>query len=162
MRCISMGLLVEDGRPLAFRGPEAESFVWRGALEAAAVRELLGDVRWGALDLLLVDLPPSIQRYAELADILPEPPAVLTVTIPTPESRDAVRRAVRAAGERGSQLLGVVENMVGDQFPGDAGEALAREFDILLLARIPFHPAPATWDALASHSALRIPHSALP
>src|SRR5437867_4024899 len=32
VRCFSMGLLLEDGRPLAFRGPAAESFVWRGAL----------------------------------------------------------------------------------------------------------------------------------
>jgi ATP-binding protein involved in chromosome partitioning len=160
VRCVSMGLLVEDGQPLAFRGPEAESFVWRGAMETAALRELLGDVLWGRLDLLLVDLPPGIQRYAELADLLPEPPPVLTVTIPTAESRDAVRRALRAASGRGSQLLGVIENMAGEPFAGDAGEMLAREFDVPLLARIPFHPGAETWDALASHSALRIPHSA--
>src|SRR6266704_2328975 len=34
---VSMGQLLEDGHPLAFRGPEAESHVWRGALEAAAL-----------------------------------------------------------------------------------------------------------------------------
>jgi ATP-binding protein involved in chromosome partitioning len=149
VRCISMAHLLEDGRALAFRGPEHESFVWRGALEASVLRELLADVRWGALDALLIDLPPGLQRYLELADLLAQPPAVLTVTIPTPESRDAVRRALRAAAERGSQLLGVVENMAGAEFPGDAGDALAREFDVPLLARIPFHPAPSIWDALA-------------
>lgn len=162
VRCISMGLLLQDGRPLAFRGPDAESFVWRGALEAAALRELLADVRWGALDMLLVDLPPGIARYAELADLLPDPPAVLTVTIPTAESRDAVRRALRTACERGSQLLGVVENMAGGPFAGDAGDALAREFDVPLLARMPLHPGPEIWDRLATHSAFRIPHSPLP
>src|SRR5437867_45921 len=57
VRCFSMGLLLEDGRPLAFRGPETESHVWRGTLEAAALREFLGDVAWGALDRLLIDLP---------------------------------------------------------------------------------------------------------
>lgn len=148
--CISMAHLVEDGRPLAFKGPEAESFVWRGALEAAALREFLGDVAWGALDLLLVDLPPGIARYLELAELLPEPPPVLTVTIPTPESRDAVRRAVRAALERGSRLLGVVENMVGPQFQGDAADALAAEFRVPVLARLPWHPTPDTWDLLAA------------
>jgi ATP-binding protein involved in chromosome partitioning len=152
VRCISMAHLVEDGQPLAFRGPESESFVWRGALEASALRELLADVRWGALDTLLIDMPPGMQRYIELADLLPQPPAVLTVTIPTPESRDAVRRALRAAAERGSQLIGVVENMAGPEFPGDAGEALAREFNVPLLARIPFHPTPSVWDALASRA----------
>src|SRR2546425_6366051 len=37
IRCFSMALLLEDGRPLAFHGPEAESFVWRGTPPAAAV-----------------------------------------------------------------------------------------------------------------------------
>src|SRR5712691_3177222 len=112
VRCFSVALLLEDGRPLAFRGPEAESFVWRGTLEAAALREFLADVAWGRWDVLLVDLPPGMQRFAELAELLPAPPAVLTVTIRTPESRDAVRRAMHTARDRGSDLLGIVENMV--------------------------------------------------
>jgi Mrp family chromosome partitioning ATPase len=85
---------------------------------------------------------------------------VLTVTIPTPESRDAVRRALRAAVERGSALLGVVENMAGPPFAGDAGDALAAEFGIPLLARLPFHPDAGAWSTLGAHSAFRIPHSA--
>jgi ATP-binding protein involved in chromosome partitioning len=150
VRLISMAQLLEDGRPLAFRGPEAESFVWRGALEVAALREFLSDIAWGQLDLLLVDLPPGIGRLAELASLLPTPPVVLTVTIPTPESRDAVRRALRAAVEGGAPVLGIVENMVGDQFPGDAADALAAEFAIPVLARIPFHPRDAVWSELAA------------
>jgi len=75
---------------------------------------------------------------------------VLTVTIPTPESRDAVRRAIRAALERGSELLGVVENMVGAPFQGDAADALAGEFAVPVLARILWHPTPDTWDLLAA------------
>ena len=148
VKCISMAMLLEDGAPLAFKGPQAESFVWRGAMEASALRELLGDVAWGALDVLLLDLPPGMQRYIELCDILGAPPAVLTVTIPTPESRDAVRRAMRAALERGSQLLGIIENMTGQGFAGSAAEDLAREFTVPVLARIPWHPAPETWDEL--------------
>jgi ATP-binding protein involved in chromosome partitioning len=148
VKCISMAMLLEDGAPLAFRGPSAESFVWRGAMEAAALRELLGDVTWGALDTLLLDLPPGLQRYVELCDILGAPPAVLTVTIPTAESGDAVRRAMRAAAERGSKLLGIVENMVGGEFTGAAGDDLAREFGVPVLARIPWHPTPDTWDGL--------------
>src|SRR6266487_2583357 len=149
VRCFSMALLLEDGRPLAFRGPEAESFVWRGTLEAAALREFLADVAWGRLDLLLVDLPPGMQRFAELAELLPEPPPVIAVTIPTQQSEDAVRRALHAARDRGAPCLGVIENMAGGPFAGDAADALAREFGIPLLARIPWHPAPEVWDALA-------------
>jgi len=149
VRCFSMALLLQDGRPLRFRGPETESHVWRETLEAATLREFLADVAWGALDRLLVDLPPGIQRFQELVDLLPAPPAVLTVTIPTAESRDAVRRAMQFARERGAELLGVVENMVDGPFAGDAGEALAREFGVPLLARIPWHPTPDVWDGVA-------------
>src|SRR6266702_3004505 len=127
----------------------AESFVWRGALEAAVLREFLADVAWGALDFLLVDLPPGVQRFAELTELLPAPPAALIVTIPTAESRDAVRRALRAALERGATALGVVENMVGGPFAGSAADDLAREFGIPVLARIPFHPRADVWDGIA-------------
>jgi len=150
VKCISMALLLEDGAPLAFKGPSAESFVWRGAMEASALREFLGDVNWGSLDTLLLDLPPGMQRYIELCDILGKPPAVLTVTIPTPESRDAVRRAMRAAVEQGSEIVGIVENMVGREFTGTAADDLAKEFDRPVVARIPWHPAPDTWSALAA------------
>jgi ATP-binding protein involved in chromosome partitioning len=148
VRFISMDLLLRDGAPLAFRGPDAESFVWRGTLEAAALREFLGDVAWGTLDILLIDLPPGMQRFLELRDLLPAPPQVLTVTIPTPESGDAVRRAMRAAAEREAPLLGVVENMTGGPYTGTAGDDLAAEFAVPLLARIPWNPTPDTWDEL--------------
>jgi ATP-binding protein involved in chromosome partitioning len=150
VKCISMAMLLEDGAPLAFKGPSAESFVWRGAMEASALRELLSDVTWGTLDTLLLDLPPGMQRYVELCDILGAPPAVLTVTIPTAESGDAVRRAMRAAVERGSKLLGIVENMTGQGFEGSAGDDLAQEFAVPVLARIPWHPTPDTWSALGA------------
>jgi ATP-binding protein involved in chromosome partitioning len=155
VRFISMAMVLGEGAPLAFRGPAAESFVWRGAMEAAALREFLGDVAWGALDVLLLDLPPGVQRYIELCDILGGAPPVLTVTIPTPESREAVRRAMRAAVDRGSELLGIVENMVGGQFAGTAADDLAAEFDTRVLARIPWHPSTDTWSDLAS----RIPQA---
>ena len=150
VKCISMGQFLDAGAPLSFTGPAAESFVWRGAMEASALREFLGDVEWGTLDVLLVDLPPGMQRYIELCDILGNPPAVLTVTIPTPESRDAVRRAMRAAVDRGSELLGIVENMVGREFVGTAAQELAEEFGTPVLARIPWHPTPETWSQLAA------------
>ncbi len=150
VRCFSMALLLEDGRPLAFRGPETEGHVWRETLEAAALREFLADVAWGALDQLLVDLPPGVQRFQELTELMPAPPAALAVTIPTPESRDAVRRALRAAIERNATPLGVVENMVGGPFAGSAADELSAEFGVPVLARIPWHPTPDTWDLLAT------------
>src|SRR5712692_7458821 len=139
----------EARQPLGFRGPEAESFVWRGTLEAATLREFLADVAWGALDQLFVDLPPGMQRFAELTELVPHAPAVLTVTIPTVESRDAVRRAMRHAVACGATLLGVVENMVGGPLTGSAAADLSAEFAVPVLARIPWHPGAEVWDLLA-------------
>src|SRR5208283_6024920 len=49
VRLMSLGFLMPDGAPT----------VWRGPLVAGAVRQLLGDVEWGPLDYLLIDLPPG-------------------------------------------------------------------------------------------------------
>ena len=149
VRVFSSDLLLDDGHPLAWRGPDTESHVWRSTLEAGALREFLADVAWGTLDALLVDLPPGADRLADLAALTKLAGAV-AVTLPSEESRRSVARAMRAARSAGVGLLGVVENMSGyacagcdavqPLFPGDAGQALASEFDVPLLARIPFVP----------------------
>lgn len=166
IRVFSMGFLLREGDPVRWAGPAADAFVWRGTLEAGALRELLADVAWGALDVLLLDLPPGTSRLADLADLLPSLSGAIAVTIPTDESLDAVRRALRAAQEQQLHLLGVVENMTrhvctacGREervFPGDAGAALSREFAIDLIARLPLAPAPALFDQLAAGIAARL------
>src|SRR3989442_11561611 len=93
VRCFSIAFLVEDGRPLAFRGPETEGHVWRGTLEAAALRAFLADVAWGALDELLVDLPPRGQRLPGLSEVFPPRPPLPALAIPTPGAPDAGRPA---------------------------------------------------------------------
>src|SRR6266699_2581140 len=52
VRCFSMAFLLEDGRPLAFRGPETEAHVWRETLEAAALRRALRAANDGKATLL--------------------------------------------------------------------------------------------------------------
>ena len=151
VRVVSTALLLEVDAPLAWRGPEEEAFVWRGALETGALRELLGDVAWGPLDLLLVDLPPGAERLRDLAALARGMAGAVAVTIPSEESRAAVARSMRSASSAGIPLLGVVENMSGRccracgateaLFEGDAGAALARDFGVPLLARIPFAAA---------------------
>jgi ATP-binding protein involved in chromosome partitioning len=121
-----------------------------GLLEAAVLREFLADVRWGALDVLLVDLPPGRDRLDALVELLPRPPGIVVVSIPSEASFRAVRRAVAAAREACLPIYGIVENMAGYRcagcaaegalFRGDAGERLAREAGAPLLARVPFDP----------------------
>ena len=151
VRVVSTDLLLDDGHPLAWRANAGESHVWRGAAEAGVLREFLSDVIWGALDLLLVDMPPDAGRLADLATLVPAKLTALAVTIPSDESYRSVHRALVAARDCGVPVLGVVENMsgyscgtcdtIGPLFEGDAGERLARAFGIPLLARIPFAPS---------------------
>jgi ATP-binding protein involved in chromosome partitioning len=150
VRVFSAEFLAAPGDPLRWKEPEGDAFVWRGALEAGAVREMLADVAWGELDLLLVDLPPGPARLADLHGFVPGLRGVVAVTLPSDESLDAVRRSLLLARERGAPLLGVVENLVGRRcrgcgameplFQGDAGSLIAAEFEIPLLARLPFGP----------------------
>ncbi|MDH3426823.1 MAG: Mrp/NBP35 family ATP-binding protein [Gemmatimonadota bacterium] len=150
VRVMSMDLLIEDDTPLAWREPGSESFVWRGAQERGALREFLADVRWGELDLLLVDLPPGTQRLIDLAELLPCLDGLVVITIPSAASEAAVSRSMSLAAEKGIRILGVVENMAGyacgdcgevrSLFPGDAGQRLADQHDTTLLGRIPFDP----------------------
>jgi ATP-binding protein involved in chromosome partitioning len=115
------------------------------------LREFLGDVAWGRLDLLLVDMPPGSERLDTLAELVPGLAGIVVVTIPSDASYRAVRRAVEAARSARVRLLGVVENMSGYRcggcradgplFTGDAGERLASDAGAPLWARIPFDPA---------------------
>jgi ATP-binding protein involved in chromosome partitioning len=168
VRVMSMELLLEDGAPLAFKEPASESFVWRGAQERSALREFLADVRWGNLDLLLVDLPPGTQRLIDLDELLPRLDGLIVVTIPAVASEAAVGRSMKLARQRGIRIIGIVENMAGyacakcDEirplFPGNAGEQLAKAFDTALLGRIPFdaeaagHANTGSLDQLMNHT----------
>lgn len=151
VRVFSSDLLLEEGQPVQWRDRGGDRFVWRGTLEVGAVREFLSDVVWGELDLLLIDLPPGASHLADVVELVPGLTGAVTVTIPTDESRRSVERAMTAARESGVRLLGVIENMsgyacascrtTGALFPGDAGEWLAKDFDVPLLGRVPFYPA---------------------
>ena len=152
VRVVSTDFLLDNGKPLRWREPAEERFVWRGVLEAGVLREFLGDVVWGPLDLLLVDLPPGADGVVDLAALVPGLAGAVAVTIPTEESGRSVERAMRAAREGGIPLLGVIENLSGYQceacrslgplFAGDAGPRLAAEFGAPLLGRVPFAAGP--------------------
>jgi len=150
VKVMSMDLLLDEGQPISWRQPAGERFVWRGLLETGALRELLGDVAWQSLEVLIVDLPPGGDRLSDLFELVPQLTGAIVVTIPSEESRASVERSIRTAQELGVPLLGIVENMSGyacdtcgrtrPLFDGRAGTALAEMFGIPLLGSVPFHP----------------------
>lgn len=150
---VSSDLLLDEDAPLRWRGPESESFVWRGTQEHGMLREFLSDVVWGELDVLVVDLPPGPDRFEQLVGLAGDGLEVMAVTLPSPASGSSVARTLRLAEEWGTPRLGVAENMSGYAcpdcgehgalFPGRAGEELAERFGVPLLGRIPFDPVAA-------------------
>jgi ATP-binding protein involved in chromosome partitioning len=148
VRVVSSDLLLDEGRTLRWTTAAGEAHTWRGVAETSVLREFFSDVRWGALDALLVDMPPDAGRLADLATLVPQLAAAVAVTIPSDESRRSVARALDAARDAGLPVTGVIENMsgyacprcgaVGPLFPGDAGARLAAEHGVPLLVRVPF------------------------
>ena len=139
VKVMSMDLLLpSDAAPLSWDAPtQEEAHTWRGTMEANALREFLSDTDWGALDLLLVDLPPGTDRLATVTSLVPALTGTLVVTIPSDVSQLVVRRSLTAAASIRAPVLGLVENMAG-LFPGPDAEALAREAGTPFLGRIPF------------------------
>jgi len=125
--------------PLTWDAPvQEEAHTWRGAMEANAVREFLADTNWGALDALLVDLPPGTDRLATVASLAPLA-GIVVVTIPSDVAHLVVRRSITAAIQTKAPVLGLVENMAG-LFPGPDAARLAADGGIPFLGSVPFDP----------------------
>jgi len=142
VRVMSMDLLLpSDDAPLVWEAPtQSESHTWRGAMEANALREFLTDTAWGALDVLLLDLPPGTDRLITVASLLPVLSGTIVVTIPSDVAHLVVRKSITIAAQANAPVLGLVENMTG-LFPGPSGADLAREAGIPFLGSVPFDPA---------------------
>lgn len=137
LRVVSFGLLVQEG----------EAVIWRGPLVARAMQQLLGEVEWGELDYLLIDLPPGTgDASISVAQALPKL-QVLLVTTPQEAALSDVRRALALFGKQQRQLLGLVENMSFFLCPGcnrpyfifgqGGAQKLSQESGLPLLAAIP-------------------------
>ncbi len=152
IRVMSMDLLLpSDETPLTWAAAtQVESHVWRGNMEANALREFLADTAWGALDLLLVDLPPGADRLTTVAGLVPGMSGTVVVTIPSEVSHLVVKKSISVALEVRVPILGLLENMagyvcgtcgaLGPLFHGPGSEGVAAEFGIPFLGRIPFDP----------------------
>jgi ATP-binding protein involved in chromosome partitioning len=110
----SMGSLIPESEALEFESAaHGESHTWRATREFALLGEILGSFEWGALDLLMFDLPPGAERTVQYADFLGPRTSFLLVTIPSDVARGVVARSVAALSKGPNRLLGYVENMSG-------------------------------------------------
>lgn len=109
---MSINLVLDD---------EARPVVWRGPLIGKAITQLWGDVMWGELDYLLVDLPPGTSD-ASLTTLQSLPVnGIIMVTTPQSLASLIVRKAVHMAQLVGVPVVGIVENMAYFKCP-DTGK----------------------------------------
>ena len=96
---------------IGFLVPEEQALIWRGPMLHSAVRQFLGDVIWGDLDYLIIDLPPGTGDVAlSLTQSIPLTGGVI-VTTPQDVALADVRRGAAMFDKLGVPILGVVENM---------------------------------------------------
>ena len=145
VKTISIGMFVEPGKAVA----------WRGPMLHRAVEQFLTDVHFGDLDVLLLDLPPGTGDIAiSVAQLLPGS-ELLVVTTPQAAAASVAERAGALSTQTNQKVAGVVENMapmtmpdgtVMDLFGSGGGQLVADrlstqlDVDVPLLGSVPLDP----------------------
>ena len=134
---------------LGFLVPATSAVIWRGPMVMKAIEQLLRDVAWGELDVLIVDMPPgtgdaqlTLSQKVQLA-------GALIVTTPQDVALADAIRGVAMFQKVGVPVLGLVENMSyfhcpncserTDVFGHGGGRAEAERMGVPCLAEIPLH-----------------------
>jgi ATP-binding protein involved in chromosome partitioning len=138
VKSMTIGALVDDDKPL----------IWRGPMAHGAFRQLAVQTSWGELDYLIVDLPPGTGDVPlTMSQVLPITGAVVVCT-PQKVAQDDARRAVAMFRQLHIEVLGLVENMsyfIGDDgkeydlFGRGGAEMLAHQLGIPFLGAIPIN-----------------------
>jgi ATP-binding protein involved in chromosome partitioning len=136
VKVVSIGFFIEQDAAV----------VWRGPMLHKALQQFLEDVEWGALDYLLIDLPPGTGDVSmTLSQLLPEA-KFLIVTTPQAVAQKVAKRSADMAEKLKLEIAGVIENMSGFTTPGGesfaifgsgGGRLLAEELDVPLLGEVP-------------------------
>ena len=139
IQVISMGFLTSDDAPV----------IWRGPMLHGAIQQFFREVRWSALDYLIVDMPPGTGDVAlSLSQTVPVAGSIV-VTTPQQVSVADSRRAVRMYQKLNIPTLGIIENMSyfvcptcqheSDIFGLGGGERMASQLGVPFLGRIPLY-----------------------
>ncbi|MBV9503083.1 MAG: Mrp/NBP35 family ATP-binding protein [Acidobacteriaceae bacterium] len=138
VRLMSMALLNPGDKPL----------VWRGPMLNSVIQQFLRNVDWGALDYLVIDLPPGTGDV-QLTLIQTTPlTGAIVVTTPSDVALEDARKAVNMFEQVREQVLGIVENMSYLEHNGErlyvfgkgGGRKTAELMKVPFLAEIPLDP----------------------
>lgn len=130
---------------------KGQSFIWRGPIVMRVIAQLLQDVEWGELDIMVVDMPPGTgDAQLTLAQSVPVG-AGINVTTPQMVALDDGFRALDMFAKCNIPIFGIIENMSGfvcpdcnktyDIFGKGNSQMLANEFKTQVVAQIPLEPS---------------------
>ncbi len=141
VKVMSLGFLIQTDQPV----------IWRGPLLMKAMEQLVGDVEWGELDELIVDLPPGTGDVVITLCQKLELSGAIIVTTPQDVALIDARKALHMFHKMEKPVLGIVENMAGFTCPecghheaifgAGGGERTAEELGLPLLGSVPIDPA---------------------
>jgi ATP-binding protein involved in chromosome partitioning len=142
LQVLSMGFLIEN---------QDDAIIWRGPMKMGAIKQLIGDFNWGALDYLIIDLPPGTgDEPLSIAQIIPKITGAIIVTTPQDVALVSVRKSITFVNKIKIPILGIIENMSGftcphckkqiDIFKNGGGKKAADEFNLSFLGSIPLDP----------------------
>lgn len=134
---------------IGFVVPEESAMVWRGPMVMSAITQMLRDVAWGELDVLVVDMPPGTgDAQLTLAQAVPLSGAVI-VSTPQDLALIDARRGLAMFNKVDVPVLGIVENMSYFQCPhcgtrsdifGHGGARYeAEKLQVPFLGEVPLH-----------------------
>jgi ATP-binding protein involved in chromosome partitioning len=137
LKVISMGLFIDDGTPV----------IWRGPMINKLLTQFLREVEWGELEYLVLDLPPGTgDAQLTITQQVPLTGGVI-VTTPQDVALEDVKRGVTMFQQVNAPVLGVIENMSyhictgcghrAELFGHGGGERMAAQFSIPFLGEIP-------------------------
>jgi ATP-binding protein involved in chromosome partitioning len=136
VKVMSMGFLVDGDTPV----------VWRGPMIMKTIQQFVQNVKWGELDVLLIDLPPGTgDAQLSLVQTLPLDGAII-VTTPQPAATNVARKGGLMFQKVNVPLIGVVENMSffidpsgtkHEIFGSGGGILTAEKLGTMLLGQVP-------------------------
>lgn len=135
---------------IGFLTPADAAVVWRGPMASSALKQFIGDVEWGELDYLLIDLPPGTSDiHLTMVQTVPVTGVVIVTTPQKVALGDATKGLTMFRQPQiNVPVLGVVENMAyftPEELPNnkyylfgkEGGRRLAEKFGVPLLGEIP-------------------------